>query len=98
MGIFDNVISKVSSDLQYRAGSEISSGIEKKVKGGIDKVTGKKQSDNKNCPKCKKPLTSEGLKFCPECGEKLILTCETCSIEYPIGTKFCTQCGKALKK
>jgi predicted amidophosphoribosyltransferase len=98
MGIFDNVVNKVSSDLQYRAGAGISSGIEKKVKGGIGKVTGNKQPGAKTCPKCKKPLAQEGLKFCPECGEKLVLTCEECGIEYPVGTKFCTQCGKPLKK
>lgn len=92
MGILDNVMGRVKSDLEYKAGSEISSKLSKKAGDLLDKekaMAGK-------CPKCKKPVQS-GVKFCPHCGEKLFVTCPKCNVDYPAGTKFCTQCGGGLK-
>ena len=45
------------------------------------------------CPKCKSE--THGAKFCPECGEKLMvtLTCKQCSKAIPSGSKFCPECG-----
>jgi len=92
MGILDNIISRTKSDLEYKAGSEISSRVSKKVGDILDK----KKADASKCPKCKSPVPS-GVKFCTSCGAKLIATCDKCSIDYPVGTKFCAQCGKSLK-
>ncbi|MCX6775968.1 MAG: zinc ribbon domain-containing protein [Candidatus Micrarchaeota archaeon] len=98
MDIFDSVVGKVKSDLTYRAGSEISGGIEKAVKGGVGKAKGDQQPKKVDkCPKCNKPLPEPDLKFCPECGTKLVATCEKCTKDFPYGTKFCTQCGSPLK-
>jgi rRNA maturation endonuclease Nob1 len=92
MGIFDNVLGKVKSDLSYRAGSEISDAISK----GASKILGKNDiPTQKKCPKCKKPV-AEGLKFCEECGAKLTVSCQKCALEYPVGKKFCSSCGEKL--
>ncbi len=91
MGILDNIISRVTSDLSYRAGSEISDAVTK----GASNIL-KKNPKIPKCPKCKKEI-KEGLKFCPECGAKLIMTCKACGIDYPIKTKFCTSCGGKLE-
>ena len=92
MGILDNVMGRVKNDLEYRAGSEISSGISKKAGELLDKekaMAGK-------CPKCKKPVQA-GVKFCTNCGAKLLLSCSKCNIDYPSDTKFCAQCGGPVK-
>lgn len=91
MGIFDNIINRVTSDLSYRAGNEISDAVTK----GASKIL-KKGPKVPKCPKCKQEIT-EGLKFCSECGAKLTMTCKACSIEYPVKTKFCTSCGGKLE-
>ncbi len=36
------------------------------------------------------------LKFCGQCGAKLVATCPGCGAESPPGFKFCGQCGAAL--
>jgi membrane protease subunit (stomatin/prohibitin family) len=92
MSILDNVFNRVKSDLEYRAGSEISSKVSKKAGEVLDKD----KANVGKCPKCKKPVQS-GLKFCTNCGAKLVLSCAKCSIDYPVGTKFCAQCGEAVK-
>jgi rRNA maturation endonuclease Nob1 len=93
MGILDNIFNKVKSDLSYKAGNEISDAITK----GASKILGKKEeSGEKRCPKCKKKV-AEGLKFCEECGAKLIVSCSKCSVDYPVGKKFCTSCGGKLE-
>jgi len=92
MGIIDNIINRTASDLEYKAGSEISSRVSKKVSDVLDS----KKSGTGKCPKCKATV-QPGVKFCTSCGAKLISTCEKCNVEYPVGTKFCAQCGKALK-
>ena len=89
MGIFDNIVGKVKSDLEYKAGSEISSGIAKGAKDSLKK--------GDKCPKCKTPITESGLKFCPKCGAKLFVECPQCKKTFAVGTKFCTGCGKKLK-
>ena len=89
MGLLDNLINRTKSDLEYRAGSEISKKVEDTVRKGLEK--------KRKCPKCGKALPESALKFCPDCGAKFLVTCKDCNIDYPAGTKFCTQCGKALK-
>ncbi|MDD2678748.1 MAG: zinc ribbon domain-containing protein [Candidatus Nanoarchaeia archaeon] len=91
MGMLDNLIGRVKSDLSYRAGSEISDAVTK----GASKIL-KKNKGKPKCPKCKKEIP-EGLKFCPECGAKLTATCVNCNMEFPIKTKFCTSCGGKLE-
>lgn len=88
MGIFD----RVKSDLEWKAGQEVSSTIFK----GASKLFKKGEKVNK-CPKCKKPITESGLKFCSSCGAKLMVTCQKCVKDFPVGTKFCDQCGEVLK-
>jgi len=87
MGIFD----KVKSDLEWKAGSEISG-------GAVNAAGGLFKKDNlPKCPKCKKPVQS-GTRFCQGCGAKLIISCGKCNLEYPTGTKFCAKCGETLKE
>ncbi len=94
MGILDGVANRVKYDMEWKAGSVISD----KIAQGASKVLNKGEADKGKCPKCKKPITDSTLKFCPNCGQKLQLTCAKCSISFPWGTKFCTQCGGALKE
>lgn len=92
MGIFNEIASKVKSDLTWKAGQGVSSGIS----SGLSKVVkGKGAAPLKKCPKCKKKLTETGLKFCPSCGFKLVATCTKCTVDFPFGTKFCPQCGNS---
>jgi len=91
MGIFDNIVGKVKSDLSYRAENEISDAITK----GASKIL-KRGPGKPKCSKCGKEI-AEGLKFCSECGAKLIMTCKTCNMDFPAKTKFCTNCGAKLE-
>lgn len=47
------------------------------------------------CPKCGAKI-EDGVKFCPECGEKLSLKCPDCGTEVKAGVKFCPECGRKL--
>ncbi len=47
------------------------------------------------CPNCKAKI-SLGNKFCPECGEKIIVNCPKCGKNVTPGTKFCPECGEKL--
>jgi membrane protease subunit (stomatin/prohibitin family) len=95
MGILDGLMYKVKSDLEWKAGQEVSTAVAKGATGVL------KKGDNKaavgKCPKCKANV-EPGIKFCHNCGAKLTLTCEKCVVDYPIGTKFCTRCGAKLKE
>lgn len=88
MGLFDTIARKVQSDLEYKAASTITGGIEGGLKRGIPK-----KGDVKKCPKCKAPITDANLKFCPECGSNLYVACPKCNIDLNLSTKFCPQCG-----
>jgi len=92
MGFTDDIINRVKNEVSWKVGQGVSGGISK----AASKIFEKKPKVNK-CPKCKKEITDTALKFCAECGGKLLLTCTKCSVDYPVGTKFCTQCGEALK-
>ena len=51
-----------------------------------------------NCPSCG-ALIRAGLKFCNECGQKLVQdqkTCPQCSAVIPASAKFCNECGFAF--
>ena len=96
MGIFDNILGKVKSDLSYSAGSGIASGVKNTVSKGLKKKEAIKKLDK--CPKCKAKITDPNLRFCPKCGLKLFVACEKCSKTFPCGTKFCTECGAPLKE
>ena len=91
MGFFDGLISRVKSDLGYKAGSEITKTISK----GASKAFGKNDSNESKCPKCKQKI-KKGLKFCDKCGAKLTSSCPKCGLEYPLGKKFCSSCGEKL--
>jgi predicted amidophosphoribosyltransferase len=90
MGIFDNILGNVKSDIEGRTTEKITSGISKRIFGGGGDAKGK-------CPKCKKPLAEENLKFCPACGAKLMAKCKKCGMDFPLETKFCTECGGPLR-
>jgi rRNA maturation endonuclease Nob1 len=92
MGILDDAFQSVKSNLKWKAQSEVNSGIEKGIRSVISKFKNR-------CPKCGKPVTEEGAKFCPNCRANLILTCSNpdCRHTLPLGTKFCPSCGTELK-
>lgn len=92
MGFVNDIINRIKNELSWKAGQEVSGGISR-VAG---KIFNKKTPENK-CPKCKKIITETGLKFCPDCGAKLTLTCPKCNVDFPVGKKFCPQCGEALR-
>lgn len=54
-------------------------------------------SENKvmKCPSCHHENPS-GLKFCGECGARLILACPSCGATNPPEQKFCGECGAKL--
>lgn len=54
-------------------------------------------TQGKVCPKCSATI-ADGLKFCGNCGEKVLntLTCPVCNYENPENTKFCGNCGQRL--
>lgn len=94
MGIFDGVLGKVKSDLEWKAGQAISDTV---VKGASKAVKKDGPGGAANaCTKCKKPLPDPRPKFCPNCGFLLTVTCSKCNAEYPTGTNFCTGCGTKL--
>lgn len=47
------------------------------------------------CPSCKMFIPKES-KFCPECGEPLIIHCSKCGVAIQGLTKFCPKCGQKL--
>ena len=94
MGILDGVANRVQYEMEYKAGNAISDKLAK----GAGKVFNKGGADKGKCPKCKTDIKDSSLKFCPNCGQKLTLTCAKCNTAFPWGTKFCTQCGGALKE
>ncbi|MEK6982055.1 MAG: zinc ribbon domain-containing protein [Candidatus Micrarchaeota archaeon] len=95
MGIFDNIINQVignvKRDVTNQASSGISSTISGGINGGVKKVTTK--DNTPKCPKCKKVITDNSLKFCSECGTKMIVSCTKCQQDFAVGTKFCSNCG-----
>lgn len=53
------------------------------------------------CPKCGK-LVEECVKFCPDCGEKIVSTvgtvkCSKCGKDVPAAARFCPECGAPMK-
>lgn len=95
MGFIDDLTNKVKNEVSWKVGQEAASGISKIA----SKIFDKKAPESKapKCPKCSKEVADLNLKFCPNCGSKLLATCPKCNAGYPVGTKFCTQCGDALK-
>lgn len=95
MGFVDDIINRIKNEVSWKVGQEVSGGISKVA----SKIFKKGAPENKlpKCPKCKKEIIDPGLKFCPDCGAKLMATCVKCNLDYPTGTKFCTQCGEVLK-
>jgi rRNA maturation endonuclease Nob1 len=92
MGFKDDILNRIKNEVSWKAGQQISKGID----AAASKILQKKTPENK-CPKCNKVITETGLKFCPDCGGKLMYTCSKCNVDYPTTKKFCTQCGEALK-
>ncbi len=93
MGFLDSIIQGIKDNLKWRARGEAIKGVEK----GIGSVI--KRAKNR-CPKCRKPITEEGARFCPHCRAKLVLVCPSpnCQRESPLGTEFCSSCGAKLTK
>ena len=48
-----------------------------------------------NCPTCGTE-NAAGVKFCAECGTKLVAACPTCGTTNGPGAKFCVECGTGL--
>lgn len=95
MGFIDDIVNRVKNEVSWKVGQGVSGGISQATSKIFNKKT--PEATIPKCPKCKKEITDPALKFCPDCGTKLIVTCSKCNIDYPVGTKFCTQCGEALK-
>ena len=58
----------------------------------------KKAENLVKCSKCG-TMVKEGVKFCPECGNKMeaqTIKCPECGAEVKAGAKFCPECGKKL--
>ena len=99
MGLLDDVVGtavrRTEDTLTYRAGDAVSSTAIK----GAGKLLGKGKDDAAKpldrCPKCKAKVDPDA-KFCPKCGQPLVVTCAGCKVDYPLGTKFCKQCGAKL--
>lgn len=93
MGFIDSIIQGIKDNLKWRVRGEAIRGVEK----GIGSII-KKAKDR--CPKCGKPITEVGARFCPNCRAKLILVCSNpfCQRESPLGTKFCPFCGAKMTK
>jgi len=96
MGIMDdalgNIVNRTKDSLSYKAGDLITGSAIK----GVGKLAGKaKGTPQDKCPKCKAKLEPDA-KFCPACGQALVVTCTKCNAAYPLGTKFCKQCGGKL--
>jgi class 3 adenylate cyclase/tetratricopeptide (TPR) repeat protein len=47
------------------------------------------------CPQCQFD-SPPGMKFCGQCGAKLVALCPQCGTENPPGFKFCGECGSPL--
>ena len=97
MGILDGIASKVTSDLEWKAGQTITDTVVKGAGGILNKGGGSGASPSNACPKCKKAIPDPRPKFCGGCGAPLTVTCKKCNAEYPVGTGFCTGCGGKLK-
>ena len=48
-----------------------------------------------SCPKCDVAL-DKGLKFCSNCGAKLMKECPKCGYDVEDGVKFCPNCGSLI--
>ncbi|UCD81262.1 MAG: zinc ribbon domain-containing protein, partial [Desulfobacterales bacterium] len=47
------------------------------------------------CPGCQFENRT-GVKFCEQCGNKLVLVCTGCGARLPGGSKYCGECGHPL--
>ncbi len=47
------------------------------------------------CPVCQNENRT-GVKFCEQCGNKLVLVCPGCGARLPAGNNFCGECGHPL--
>ncbi len=99
MGIMDdalgNIVNRTKDSLSYKAGDLITGAAVKGAGKIANKATGAKSAVLDKCPKCKTKLQPDA-KFCPSCGQALVVTCPKCNVAYQLGTKFCTQCGGKL--
>lgn len=94
MGILGDITSNIKNDLSWKA----TQGVSNKVSSGVSGLFSKKSSgESKKCPKCKAKITDSSLKFCSDCGFKLVASCPKCNLDFPIEKKFCTQCGGKIK-
>lgn len=93
MGLFNDIARGIKNSLKWRARSGLTKGIEK----GIDSVV---KNFKDRCPKCGKPITEIGARFCPHCRAKLVLICPNpnCQREASLGTDFCSFCGAKLTR
>lgn len=101
MGLLDdavgNIVRRTKDTLTYKAGDVVADTAMKGAGKIVGKAKGEKDVAAKldKCPKCKAKLEADA-KFCPECGQALIVNCKKCNVDYPLGTKFCKQCGEKL--
>src|SRR3954451_9277106 len=48
------------------------------------------------CPDCSAD-NDAGLKFCGECGARLVVSCPACDTQWSATQKFCGECGAPLR-
>jgi len=92
MGILDNVLGNVKSNLEYKTETGLTSTIVKSA----ENMASKGKPNPNACPKCKKAAPDPRPKFCPNCGAALMVTCKKCNASYPLGTAFCPEDGTKL--
>ena len=50
------------------------------------------------CHSCKSIIPNTGASFCPNCGNPLYKTCQSCGRTYPYGTNTCPFCKQHKKR
>ncbi len=86
---------------QSKLPAEVFAEIEKFIMSGGKSVVvslgSKIKDDEVECPSChsKNP---KGMKFCKDCGTKLVKECRYCGADISGNTSFCPSCGKPVKE
>lgn len=97
------VLPAIGAFNQKKLPNEIFDEIEKFIMSGGKSVSvsfGATKALKENevlCPKCK-TANPKGIKFCNNCGGKLVNECANCHTDVGLGIKFCPSCGSSMEK